>query len=117
MARSSTADQRRRQAAGAQQQRELAALDRIDARDLEVVAEHAANGRAVDHLLGGAVDVDALRVLLARAVDEHHRHQMADVLLGVLQHLRGAAAVEAHRHRRAVLGVRLERGVGELIAR
>ena len=49
--------QRRGQAAGAQQQRELAALDRVHAGDLEVVAEHAADGRAVDDLLGHPVDV------------------------------------------------------------
>src|SRR3984885_4315790 len=88
--------ERRRQAAGAQQQRELAPLDGIHTRDLEVVAEYAADCRAIDDFLGGAVDLDALRVLLARAVDEHHRHEMADVLLGVLQHLRRAARIEAH---------------------
>ena len=108
--------QRRRQTARAQQQGEFAALDGIDARDLEIVAEHAADGRAVDDLFGGAVDVDALRVLLARTVDEHHRHQMTDVLLRVLQHLRRAAAVEPDRDGGAFLGIRLERRIGELIA-
>ncbi len=82
----------------------------------KVIAEHTANGGAVDDLFGGLVDFNALRILLARAVDEHHGHQVAEIFLGILQHFRGAAAVQAHRHGRTVLGIRLERGVGQLIA-
>ncbi len=108
--------QRRSQSAGAQQQSQFAAFDRIDAGDLEIIAEYAADGGAVDDLFGGLVDFDALRVLLPRAVDEHHGHQVAEIFLGILQHFRGAAAVKAHRHGRTVLGIRLERGVGELVA-
>src|SRR6266404_2389387 len=51
-----------------------------------------------------------------RTVDEHHGHQVAEVLLRVLQHLRGAPAVQAHRYGGAVLGIRLERRIGQLIA-
>ena len=46
--------QRRRQTAGAQQQCQLAAFDRIDAGNREIVAEHAADRGAVDDFFGGA---------------------------------------------------------------
>jgi hypothetical protein len=53
---------------------------------------------------------------VVRSVDEYHRHQVADILLRVLQHFRGAAAVETHRHGGAFLRIGLERRVGELVS-
>ena len=54
--------ERRRERAGAQQQRELARLARQQAGDLEVAAEHAADGGDADHLLLGALGAGTLAV-------------------------------------------------------
>ncbi len=111
-------EHRRRQRAGAQQLGELLALAAGEAGDLELVGEHAADGRDVDDVLARHVDRDLLAALVAQlalALDEHHRHRLAEVLAGRAQHLLAAARIEADADRRLAL---LEgRGrVGELLA-
>ncbi len=83
----------------AQQQRELPSLSGQQARDLEVAAEYAADGRDADDLLLGALGagthtVARLVFLDSLLLDEHDRHRPAEVLARRLQHLGGATRVE-----------------------
>jgi len=114
MARSSTADNGAASPPARSSNASFAALEGIHARDLEIVAEYAANG-------GGLMTSSVVRststpcaFFSREAIDEHHGHQMPDILLGVLQHLRGAATVEPHRNGGPLLSVGLERRVASV---
>ena len=84
-----------------------ASLD-AEARDLEAVAEHAADGGDVDdHLF---LDVARRRACrrphgLAALLDEHHAHALAEVGARGLEHFVAARAVELDVDLRAVLAV------------
>ena len=111
-------DDRRGERAGAQQLGEFGALGRRQAGDLEVVGEHAADGRDADDLFLRAVDGDFAAVALdelALLLDEHDGHRPVQVLARRAQHLLAAAAVELHADRRLALG-RREGGVDQLLA-
>src|SRR5690606_2163926 len=96
-------------------------LRAFQAGGLELLAEHAVDGGHRDDLLAGAGDADFLAVRaggdLGYALDVDHRHRLADVLAGEVEHALAADAVQAHRdHRRAGLLVVARTRVDQLVA-
>ena len=114
--------ERRRQRAGAQQQRELARLAGHQARDLEVAAEHAADGRDADDLLLGAFVARAHAVAglafgHALLLDEHDRHRLAEVLARGLAASSTAPRASSVTHDRGLALLEAGARVRELLAR
>ena len=92
---------RRRERAGAQQQRQLARFVRLQAGDAEARRQHALNRRGADDFFFGAdravrvpLQLLAFGQLLLFDVDDGHAP--ADVVARRLEHLLAAARIELH---------------------